>query len=376
MKQFLLLLTFTFSYVLASAQNFSGQWKGAFIDKSVSAYNWADEESDYVLDIDVDGTNVTGFSYTYFTADGKKYYTICRIKGKFFAGRKYIEITETERTKTNIPQNITNSFQLHKLSWSKIGNDEILEGKWEPAPGQDKTKTGFGTTKLKKRQLTEISALAKKKNSSASISQRLNPKTSTKTEKEPTKVTVYNKAKNKLEISTLDKNKTEKMAAVKAPIAKPFPITKPSKTDNFIAKTEPKSKPIAEIKATKIEPKNKLEGFEIRKNNIIQTINTENETIKIELYDNGDIDGDSVSVFFNNAVVLSHKKLTNQPLTLDLPIKNDAINELVMYADNLGTIPPNTALLIITDGKKRYEVRITSDLEKSGAIKFVHSKKE
>jgi hypothetical protein len=376
MKQFLLLLTFTFGCLLADAQNFSGQWKGAFIDKSVSAYNWADEESDYVLDIDVDGTNVTGYSYTYFTADGKKYYTICRIKGKFFAGRKYIEITETERTKTNIPQNITNSFQLHKLSWSKIGNDEILEGKWEPAPGQDKAKTGFGTTKLKKRQLTEISALAKKKNSSASISQRLNPKTSTKTEKESTKVTVYNKAKNKLEISTLDKNKTEKMAAVKAPITKPFPITKPSKTDNLVAKTEPKTKPIAEIKTTKIETKNKLEGFEIRKNNIIQTINTENETIKIELYDNGDIDGDSVSVFFNNAVVLSHKKLTNQPLTLDLPIKTDAINELVMYADNLGTIPPNTALLIITDGKKRYEVRITSDLEKSGAIKFVHSKKE
>jgi hypothetical protein len=45
-----------------------------------------------------------------------------------------------------------------------------------------------------------------------------------------------------------------------------------------------------------------------------------------------------------------------------------------MYADNLGSIPPNTALMIVTDGTKRYEVRITSDLQKSGTIKFVKKK--
>jgi hypothetical protein len=59
-----------------------------------------------------------------------------------------------------------------------------------------------------------------------------------------------------------------------------------------------------------------------------------------------------------------------------LPINSDEINELVMYADNLGTIPPNTALMIVTDGNKRYEVRVTSDLKKSGTIRFVRNKKE
>jgi hypothetical protein len=46
-----------------------------------------------------------------------------------------------------------------------------------------------------------------------------------------------------------------------------------------------------------------------------------------------------------------------------------------MYADNLGSIPPNTALMVITDGEKRYEVRISSDLKKSGTIRFVHKPK-
>ena len=45
-----------------------------------------------------------------------------------------------------------------------------------------------------------------------------------------------------------------------------------------------------------------------------------------------------------------------------------------MYAENLGAIPPNTALMIVTDGDKRYEVRITSDTEKSGTIIFTHKK--
>ena len=51
-------------------------------------------------------------------------------------------------------------------------------------------------------------------------------------------------------------------------------------------------------------------------------------------------------------------------------------NELLMYAENLGSIPPNTALMVVTDASSRYEVRITSDLEKSGVIRFIHKDKK
>ena len=46
-----------------------------------------------------------------------------------------------------------------------------------------------------------------------------------------------------------------------------------------------------------------------------------------------------------------------------------------MYAENLGSIPPNTALMVVTDGDNRYEVRISSDLQKSGVIRFIHKPK-
>jgi hypothetical protein len=46
------------------------------------------------------------------------------------------------------------------------------------------------------------------------------------------------------------------------------------------------------------------------------------------------------------------------------------VNEITMFADNLGSIPPNTALMIVNDGKKRHELRLTSNLEKSATIRI------
>ena len=96
----------------------------------------------------------------------------------------------------------------------------------------------------------------------------------------------------------------------------------------------------------------------------------------VTLYDNGAVDGDSISLFYNGKLILSHKMLSEKPITLNLDATtNHAVNELTMYAENLGTIPPNTALMVVTDGDSRYEVRISSDLKKSGTIRFIHKAK-
>jgi hypothetical protein len=41
---------------------------------------------------------------------------------------------------------------------------------------------------------------------------------------------------------------------------------------------------------------------------------------------------------------------------------------LIMHAESLGLIPPNTGLLIIQDGNNRHEIRFESDMQKSSAI--------
>jgi hypothetical protein len=49
-------------------------------------------------------------------------------------------------------------------------------------------------------------------------------------------------------------------------------------------------------------------------------------------------------------------------------------NEVSMYAENLGLIPPNTALMVISDGKSKFNIRVSSNLEKSGTIRIKRKK--
>jgi hypothetical protein len=382
MKKIILFYLFVCLVNMCDAQNFTGQWKGSFVDNS-AAISWGSNKCDYVIDLDVQGTSITGFSYTYFTDNGRKYYTICKLEGTVDLKKKYVEVTETERTKTNVPVEVTNSFQLHKLKWHREAGKEILEGNWQPAPGQDKSINGFGTTLLSKRQLTEITALTKKTNEAKSpFSKPITKADATVTTKKNTPITVKPKPLAKTPIKTVTKPIIKATPTTSKPIAKTFDkkastkqIIKPTPANVSIKKdTVPKTMTV--VKAITNKQQTLPAGFEKRNNTILQTVNVENEIVNIELYDNGEIDGDSVSLFYNGKVLLAHQKLTTQPIKLDLPVNNDEIKELVMYADNLGTIPPNTALMIVMDGKKRYEVRVTSDLKKSGTIRFVHSKKE
>ena len=77
----------------------------------------------------------------------------------------------------------------------------------------------------------------------------------------------------------------------------------------------------------------------------------------------------------NNKLLLYRKMLTDKPLTVFVNAFPGTEYELVMYADNLGTIPPNTALMMVTAGDKKYEVRLSSSLQKSASIKFRYDRK-
>jgi hypothetical protein len=64
--------------------------------------------------------------------------------------------------------------------------------------------------------------------------------------------------------------------------------------------------------------------------------------------------------------------LTDRPLTIHFNAFPNAVYELVMYADNLGTIPPNTALLMVTSGSEKYEAFMSSSEQTSATIRFIY----
>jgi Concanavalin A-like lectin/glucanases superfamily len=111
--------------------------------------------------------------------------------------------------------------------------------------------------------------------------------------------------------------------------------------------------------------------LEKRNNELVKQITVDHDSVSVTLYDNGDIDGDSVTLIYNNRVITTHQRLSDKPITFMLKVEPGTNNnELVMYAENLGSIPPNTALMIIYDGKKRYELNISSTINSNGVVAF------
>ena len=105
----------------------------------------------------------------------------------------------------------------------------------------------------------------------------------------------------------------------------------------------------------------------------IPEIKVDTGTIRLDFYDNAQIDGDSITVLVDRQVVLTHQRLTANPVTAYIRIDlNNTFHEVEMVAENLGSIPPNTAILIITAGEKRHLLSLSSSETKSARVRIVY----
>ncbi len=112
-----------------------------------------------------------------------------------------------------------------------------------------------------------------------------------------------------------------------------------------------------------------------RINETTKILYTNADSITIDLYDNGEIDKDTVTVFHNNRLIVSAQQLGIKPITVKIAInEQNPHHEIILVANNLGDIPPNTALMVVRAGSKRYEVRIVSTEQKNAKIIFEYKK--
>ncbi|TDH21423.1 hypothetical protein EXU57_19685 [Segetibacter sp. 3557_3] len=97
-------------------------------------------------------------------------------------------------------------------------------------------------------------------------------------------------------------------------------------------------------------------------------------TAKIDFYDNGVIDGDSISVYLDNQVVVSRKALSLTPVSIGFTLTPGKEYEMIVFAESMGFITPNTALVVITSGGKRHEIIIAADDQTNAALRFIYRK--
>jgi hypothetical protein len=199
-----------------------------------------------------------------------------------------------------------------------------------------------------------------------SNTQLVNPELKTQNA-EPSKTTVV--------ISIPEKNSTKeatpkevKQTAVKETQSGEIKATAAA---NNIAETK------AQVKTTEPEKLIALPSvIEKRVNNTIQTVSVASDSLVLSFYDNGVVDGDSISVYVNGENVISKVKLKEAAVKKTIYLGNEnAETKLTLVAENLGSIPPNTGLLIIQDGTDRYQIRFSADMETNASVIIKKKKK-
>ena len=104
---------------------------------------------------------------------------------------------------------------------------------------------------------------------------------------------------------------------------------------------------------------------------LVEISSVEKDSILIELYDNGIVDNDSASIYLDDSLLLYKQFVSANPILLYVSLdKQRPISKLKLIAENLGSIPPCTVLVIIITKKKRYEVNLSSNFNSNAVVEF------
>jgi hypothetical protein len=261
------------------------------------------------------------------------------------------------------------------LQYTKTGDEEFLEGKYVSMSVKDSSNCGRGTVFLRKvaasdfyeepfliarKKQLEKEELAKEKpavKAPAPIKKPA-PATAGTTNKPVSKPSVTRHANHPPAANPITPDAPPPLAHARIPGRS---ATRPAR-DSGVGMGH---------KFSTITPRVLLE----RSNQLVRSLTVNTREVVLNIYDDGVIDGDSVSVYLDNKMVINHAMLTDRPLVVTIHLDEDNdYHELVMVADNEGTIPPNTSLMIVKAGDKEYKVNITSSLQKNATIIFKYTK--
>ena len=356
------------------AQNLTGIWRGYFV---------TNDGEKYKLEFQVNipsSTFSSGVSYSYLDV---RFYGKATMTGSYNESSKNLKIREIKTVEIKNMNGGGACIMNYDLFYDKSGKEEFLEGTFLGKPEvKDKPNPyswgdcGGGKVYLRKVTTSDFYVepfLRGKVKPAPVIYDNKAPvkKDTLKTIPSTppvTKPVIVNKP-------VTEKLPVNKPVTVKPPVNKPEvnnipPVIKP-KTDS--ARTSIKTSPVVKNNPPVIIQKPAV--LKNRTNELMKVLTVTNPEVVVKLYDNGEIDDDTISVYLDNKLVLSSQRLTTSPLTVKFTIDEDnSDHELTMVAENLGRIPPNTSLMVVEAGEQRFEVRITSTEQKNAVVRFRYQK--
>ena len=331
----LLLLSCIF-FTQLSAQNLTGRWQGSFIANGDALIN------NYTYELVIKENASHQITAQTITKKGDQFYASAFAKGSHSLRTQLVQIDETSFDQIKIANELEACLMSNFLTYKNMDGHEILEGSYMSTSVNGKRNCGSGKVFLEK-----ITSVLSVKNTKVE-----NKKTDTQKTKT---VTAQNtQAKSKPSTTLLDKpSSTTKIIASN-------PTTETA-TDEVIVENEVISTNTIAQNSIRNEPINLPWVLVGRENKLVKKIITNSKSISLDLFDNGTIDNDTIIVFDNKKLLVNKKRLSYKAIHLDFNFsENMREHEVIIVAHNMGTVPPNTALLLFKDGKVRQEYFITS----------------
>lgn len=353
-KRLLLFLLFVVGLGgVTHAQNITGIWRGYFTTEGMDQYK-------FEIQVQQSPSNrISGVSYSYLDT---RFYGKATLTGSFNRTAQAALLQEIKTVEVRMSGASVACIMNCQFAYVKSGNEEFLEGTFTSK--YEKTNADYGTRRggdcgggkifLRKVPTSDFYV-------EPFLREKPTVKKSTTPATPPARPPVARKA--------APKNNTT--ATAKPPVKKQEEPVAPKRTEVKVD-APPVETPKVAVKPKVIDIPTQTRS---RENELVKTLTLNNDEVVVKLYDNGEIDDDTISVYMDNQLILAHKRLSTVPITVNL--KMDEANPdhvLVMVAENLGRIPPNTSLMIVQDGDKRYEVRITSTEQKNAMVRFRYQK--
>lgn len=313
MKKIFFLLSI-FSFLGSDAQFVSGLYSGTLVNDSTKKI----QQYEFALSQYRD--KITGYSYTTFVVNDTFYYSIKRVKATIKNNQLIIE--DDKMLANNFPE--SPAKRVKQTSTIIINTTDTLENA-----------TGKWTTNQTKQYYSLHGLADTKRNNDSSRSplighlkelKIINPNA---TQTAVVKIRT-NEEKQKIKISPVQEKQT---------------------SSSIIATVIP---------------------YEQRKSKQLETIVIQSDSLVLSFYDNGVVDGDMISVYVNGQNMISNARLTEAAIkkTIHFTSTNSDSIQLTLTAENLGSLPPNTGLVIIQDGENKYQVHFSADLQTNATIVF------
>ena len=363
-----LLLFLCIFFTQLSAQNLTGRWQGSFIANGDALIN------NYTYELVIKENASHQITAQTITKKGDQFYASAFARGSHSIRTQLIQINETSFDQIKIANELEACLMSNFLTYKNIDGHEILEGSYMSTSVNGKRNCGSGKVFLEK-----VPSLLSIKKTKVENKKTDTPKTKLSiTQNTQPKTTAVKPFLAKPSSTTATKNVANSTNKLIAPVENnttknTVNPTIEATTDDVIVENE--AIPTNNIAQNTIQnqPINLPWVLVGRENKLVKKIITNSKKISLDLFDNGTIDNDTILVFDNKKLLINKKRLSYKAIHLEFDFtENVREHEVIIVAHNMGTVPPNTALLLFKDGKVRQEYFITSTNKINAKILIVY----